>query len=124
MANSWHILVVEDEPDGQMVVSRLLKNFNITTDAVGTGEDALAALQSRAYTAAIVDLALPGMDGLEVVQTIKENPDTAALPCIAMTAYHTSKVKEQALEAGFDAYFSKPLDDTAFIREIERIVSN
>ncbi len=45
-----------------------------------------------------------------------------SLPCIAITAYHTSQLKKDALEAGFNAYFPKPLDDTNFIRELERVV--
>jgi len=116
------VLVIEDEPDGQVVVAKLLRYSNIETDAFGTGEDGLNALNNDNYKAAIIDLALPGMDGLQVIQQIRENPDTAQLPCIAITAYHTSAVKQQAIKAGFDAYFSKPIDDTTFIREINRIV--
>src|SRR4051794_39260214 len=113
----WQILVVEDEPDGQVVVSRLLKFFNITADAFGSAEEALQALGSKHYQAAIIDLALPGMDGLSLVGEIRNNNETASLPCIAITAYHTSSVRQQTIDAGFDAYFSKPLDDTSFIRE-------
>ena len=120
--NKWKILVVEDEPDGQVVVSRLLRYFNVGTDAVGTAEDALTALAENRYDAAIIDLALPGMDGLSLIRTIRADPNIASLPCVAITAYHTSAVKQQAIEAGFDVYFSKPLDDTSFIRELTRVV--
>lgn len=118
----WTILVVEDEPDGQMVVGRLLTYFHVNTDAVGTAEEALAALAEKSYTAAVIDLALPGMDGLSLVRAIRDNAELANLPCIAITAYHTSSVKQQAIDAGFDVYFSKPIDDTSFIREINRII--
>jgi two-component system sensor histidine kinase/response regulator len=121
--NDWNMLVVEDEPDGQIVVARLLRHFNVEADTVSTGEDALEALSQKSYTAVIVDLNLPGMDGLELVQAIRDNGNTSRLPCIAITAYHTSAVKQQAITAGFDAYFSKPIDDTAFVREITRIVN-
>lgn len=118
----WRILVVEDEPDNQLVVAGLLSYFNIAVDAVGTAEEALAFLQNVTYQCAIIDLMLPGMDGLSLVQTIRANDATAQLPCIAITAYHTSAVKQQAIESGFDAYFSKPLDDTTFVRELERLI--
>lgn len=119
----WTALVVEDEPDGQLVIAGILEIFNVATDSVGTAEEALHALAEHRYRAAIIDLALPGMDGLELVRTIRQNPAIASLPCLAVTAYHTSSVKQQALDSGFDAYFAKPIDDTLFVRELNRIVA-
>ena len=121
--SEWTALVVEDEPDGQLVVAGILELFNVATDAVGTAEDALRALAEHQYQVAIIDLALPGMDGLELVRTIRQNPATANLPCVAITAYHTSSVKQQAIDSGFNAYFAKPIDDTIFVRELNRIVA-
>lgn len=122
--DKWHMLVVEDEPDGQDVVAQILELYKISTDAVGTAEDALASLEQTKYTAAIIDLNLPGMDGVELVRKIRAHAILNSLPCIAITAYHTSAVKQQALASGFDAYFPKPLDDTAFVRELERVVTH
>lgn len=122
MTNS-QVLVVEDEVDGQEVIRGILDHANIAADAVGTAEDALTLLQQNSYRAVVIDLALPGMDGMELLATIRQNSDTAHLPCIAATAFHTSAVKQDALAAGFDAYFSKPLDDAAFIQEMGRILS-
>jgi len=119
----WTALVVEDEPDGQLVVAGILEYFNVASDAVGTAEDALQALAKHPYEVVIIDLALPGMDGLDLVRTIRQNPATANLPCVAITAYHTSSVKQQAIDSGFNAYFAKPLDDTLFAQEINRMVS-
>ena len=122
--NEWRILVVEDEIDGQEVVAELLSYSNIQSDAVMTGEEALKLLKSRTYNGVAIDLALPGMDGWEVLQAIRSNPETAGLPCVAMTAFHTSSVRQQALEAGFDGYFPKPLDDSTFVRELSRVISS
>ncbi len=121
--SDWKILVVEDEPDGQIVVGGILNYFSISMDAFNSAEEAIQALSDKLYTAVIIDLNLPGMDGISLVQAIRQNPPTADIPCIAITAYHTSTVKKQAIEAGFDAYFSKPLDDTSFIRELERVIA-
>jgi len=121
--NKWHVLVVEDEPDGQDVVAQILNLYNISTAGSATAEDALESLEHRDYTAAIIDLNLPGMDGIELVREIRAHEALNALPCIAITAFHTSAVKQQALASGFDAYFPKPLDDTAFVRELERVVA-
>ncbi len=123
MAKSdWNILVVEDEPDGQLVVSGILGYFNINVATVGTAEEAFAMLQEYPVTAAVIDLNLPGMDGIMLTRQIRGTPELQNLPCVAITAYHTSSVKAQAIAAGFDAYFPKPLDDTAFVRELERLL--
>jgi CheY-like chemotaxis protein len=120
--NAWNVLVVEDEPDGQEVVKGILEHFNIATRAVGTAEEAEQALRQDHYHAAVIDLALPGMDGMELIGAIRRNEATAQLPCIAVTAFHASAVKQEVLRAGFNAYFPKPLDDTAFMQELDRII--
>ena len=120
----WYVLIVEDEPDGQDVVAQILDFYNIATDIAGTAEEALEHLEHADYTAVIIDLNLPGMDGIELIREIRAHSELNALPCIAITAYHTSAVKQQALASGFDAYFAKPLDDTAFVRQLERVVED
>jgi CheY-like chemotaxis protein len=118
----WRVLIVEDEYDGQVVVTQILRLFRIESDSVGTAEEALNALATTPYTAVVVDLNLPEMDGIELVERLRAEASFREFPCVAITAYHTSAVKQQALQAGFDAYFSKPLDDTAFMRELERVI--
>ena len=120
---NWHILVVEDEPDGREVVKSILDYFNIGADTVGTAEDALDRLYHSHYNAVVIDLALPGMDGMELLGEIRSSAGISNLPCIAITAFHTSSVRMQALKAGFDAYFPKPLNNTAFVQELDRIIS-
>jgi CheY-like chemotaxis protein len=118
----WHILVVEDDPDGQEVVSRMLRHHNISVAVASTAEDALVYLRDHDFTAAVVDLALPGMNGWQLLDAIRADDTTHALPCIAITAYHSAEVAVDAIDAGFDAYFSKPLDTTSFVRELERVI--
>lgn len=122
--NKWHVLLVEDEIDGQEVVAGILDIFGVASDPVGTAEEGLERLDNKDYTAVIVDLHLPKMDGIDFIEVVRDDPRFEYLPCIAVTAYHTTEVKQQALEAGYDAYLPKPLDDTAFIRELERIIGN
>ncbi len=118
----WSILVVEDEPDGQEVVSSLLGNFNISTETAFTAEAALNLLDHTKFTGAVIDLNLPGMDGLSLVKRIRENPATAMIPCVAITAFHTSQVRQQAIAAGFNAYFSKPVEEISFVRELQHLI--
>jgi CheY-like chemotaxis protein len=122
--NNWHILVVEDDPDGQEVVATILEHMKIPLDVVGNAEEAEEMLfqSNKQFNAIIIDLALPGKDGWELLSQIQANANTANVPCIAVTAHHTSKLREEALTAGFTAYFPKPIDATSFARGLEAVL--
>jgi CheY-like chemotaxis protein len=120
----WYVLVVEDDPDGQEVVQRLLRHHGIRFDAAMDAETALELLDQHPYTAAVVDLALPAMDGWSLIKRIKSNPTTTDLPCVAITAFHSSDVSHKVLENGFIAYFPKPLDPLSFVQDMKRIVTS
>ncbi len=119
------VLVVEDDPDGQEMVTTMLQHMKFLVDSVDDGEQASEVLfnDSVPYGAIIIDLALPGKDGWELLGDILRNPTTANVPCIAVTAYHNSKLREEALRAGFTAYFPKPIDGTLLGRELERLIN-
>ena len=119
----WYMLVVEDDPDGQEVVQRLLRHHKIRFDAAMDAEAALDMLNQQVYTAMVIDLALPKMDGWSLLKRIKGNPATSALPCFAITAFHSSDVSVKAIQNGFAAYFQKPLDPLSFVQTIEQVVN-
>ncbi len=125
MTNKWRILVVEDDPDGQAVVGHILQYMNIEVDIAGDAEQAGQFLfeNKNTYHAIVIDLALPGKDGWELLSEIQNDPRTVEWPCIAVTAFHTSKLREEAIMAGFTAYFAKPIDATTFLRELESILA-
>jgi len=119
-----HILVVEDDPDGQEMITTMLEHLKYVVDTADNGEQASRMLfdSGNSYRAIIIDLALPGKDGWQVLQEIRNEPSTANVPCIAVTAFHNSKLREEALRAGFTAYFPKPIDGTKLGRELDRIL--
>jgi CheY-like chemotaxis protein len=119
--SDWHVLVVEDDPDGQEVVTRILRHHRITTDVASSAEDALKKLSSTHYDLAVIDLALPIMNGWALLEAVKANTKLSSLPCVAVTAFHSAEVAVEAIQAGFVAYFPKPLEATAFVRELQRI---
>jgi CheY-like chemotaxis protein len=116
------ILVVEDDPDGREVVSRMLRYHRIGAELVNDAEEALEKLARGHYSAVIIDLNLPGMDGWTLFKTIQQNSHTSQLRCIAITAYHSAETAVKAIETGFSAYFPKPLEATSFVRELERVL--
>ena len=121
MAKQWHILVVEDDPDGRELVSAILSHLNIPVDVANDAEQAeeLLFAAPNNYNAVVIDLMLPGKDGWDLLNAIQTHEQTSHLACIAITAYHSSKMREQALVAGFKAYFPKPIDATSFSRALE-----
>jgi len=122
--NNVHLLVIEDDADGQIVMSKLLAHLNISVDVAADAAEAEHFLfdSGKTYSGAIIDLALPDKDGWQILSEILADSRTANLPCIAVTAYHTSKLREDAIVAGFKAYFPKPIDGTRFMRELESIL--
>jgi CheY-like chemotaxis protein len=106
------VLLVEDDRYGWEVVVHMLNYHNIAVDVVNSAEDALNQLASNQYELAIFDLALPKMDGWQLLRAVQSDPQTADLPCVAITAFHDATVAREALSAGFVAYFPKPLQTT------------
>ncbi|MBZ0305552.1 MAG: response regulator, partial [Anaerolineae bacterium] len=86
------MLLVEDDAHGREVVRALLTHYEVAVDVAETAETALNFLREHPYNAVIIDLSLPGMSGWELLKRIQQNPATAALPCFAITAYHSSIV--------------------------------
>lgn len=119
---SKSILVVEDDPDGQELIARMLFRANIPVEVTGTAEDALQLLSPKDHVAIVIDLALPGIDGFELLSKIRADEILSKLPCIAITAFHTPALKQRVMQEGFDAYFPKPLDDKRFVKAISEIV--
>jgi CheY-like chemotaxis protein len=87
-----------------------------------SGEEALALTRDRGASPDLIlmDIHLPGMDGLSVVRAIKSDERTARIPILALTAHAMRGDKDRFLEAGCDGYISKPIDVKTFIASIER----
>lgn len=121
----YNILVVEDDVDGADVIRRILNTAGYQAAVVSSGETALDMLETQpdTFSAIVIDLALPEMDGFELMNIIRGADGFAELPLLAITAYHAPELKVQALEAGFNAYFPKPLDNSVFIHSLSRLLS-
>lgn len=118
-----YILVIEDNPDSQNLISLILRHHQINFDLVSSAEDALMMLTCCDYSAIVVDLVMPDMDGWTLLERVRHDRRTAHIPCLAVTAFHHSDVDFEALNAGFAAYFFKPLESDAFVGAIRRVSS-
>jgi PAS domain S-box-containing protein len=104
------VLLVDDDLDGRGVVRIVLEQCGARVTAVGSAGDGLAAFQRRKPDIVISDLAMPGMDGYEFIRRVREMSGRQPLPAIALTAHASADVRIKALQAGFDAYLTKPID--------------
>lgn len=120
----WRVLVVEDEFDSIQMVSKILRHHGAEVFIAHNGKECLQQLESLHPTLIIMDLALPEMDGWETLEKIRANPKTAKLPVVAITAYHSVNVAEDAHEAGFNAYFPKPLDTGRIIESLGDLLND
>jgi CheY-like chemotaxis protein len=120
---NWKALVIEDEVDSAEVVERILRYHNIVHAVAESAEEALSIVDEFKPTLLIVDLALPGMNGWDLLRELRNKPSTASIPAVAVTAFHSINLAQQAIKAGFIAYFPKPIEATSFVRELERVIS-
>ncbi|HEV7766270.1 MAG TPA: response regulator [Thermoanaerobaculia bacterium] len=118
-----NILVVEDNDMNMQLVEFLLEEGGYRIVKATSGEEALAITREVPGVAPdliLMDIHLPGMDGLSVVRAIKADERTARIPILALTAHAMRGDKDRFLEAGCDGYISKPIDVKTFIASIER----
>lgn len=121
-AHNWRILVVEDEYDSVQVVSRILQHHGAEVHVAHNGYECLDILNTLQPTLIIMDLALPEMDGWETLAKLRAIPEKAHIPVVAITAYHSVNVEEDASKAGFNAYFAKPLDTATIVKKLAEVI--
>ena len=89
-----------------------------------SGEEALTLLAEHPSTrVALIDLALPTMNGWELLSTLRSRPELSGIPAVAVTAYHSTQVAQEAIQAGFAAFFPKPINAVTFAEDLAKVVS-
>lgn len=118
----WNVLIVEDEYDSIQVMSRVLRYHGATVYVARNGHECLQVLDHFNPSVILMDLDMPLMDGWETLAHIRANPMTKHLPVVAITAYHSANVAEDAEKAGFNGYFPKPVSVRSIIPRLEQII--
>ena len=120
---SLRVLLAEDNLINQKVAAGFLRNMGLPVDVVADGRKAVDAMATTAYDLVLMDMQMPGMDGLEATRLIRAAHTGAShlrLPIIAMTANAMQKDREKCLEAGMDDYLVKPVAPESLAHMLER----
>lgn len=117
--NKGHILVVEDNQDNYELVRTILELAGYDTFQAITGRDGVDAARKQKPDLILMDMALPEMDGWDATQRIREDPETKHIPMVALTVHTLPIERKRALDAGVDAYISKPFDAAQFLQVVE-----
>jgi CheY-like chemotaxis protein len=120
--NRPRILVVEDNADMRDFLQRILERRGYGFLGAADGVEGMELALTEHPELILMDLSLPTLDGYEATRLLKANPDFAAMPILAVTAHARSVDKEKALEAGCDAYISKPYSIHQLFELIERFL--
>jgi signal transduction histidine kinase/DNA-binding response OmpR family regulator len=120
------LLLVEDNAVNQRVVLAMLRKKNYAIDVANNGQEALDKLERAAepYNVILMDVQMPVLDGLETTKAIRRNNNWDNLPIIAMTAHAMIGDRERCLQAGMNAYVSKPVQQAGLIAVIEQYLAS
>jgi two-component system sensor histidine kinase/response regulator len=119
------VLLAEDNAINSTVVTRLLEKRGHEVVPVGDGRDALAHLKQERFDVALLDVQMPGLDGLEVTARVRAREsasESGHLPIIALTARALTGDRERCLAAGMDAYLAKPIDARGLFQALDHLI--
>lgn len=119
-----NILLIEDNEQNRYLATFLLEKQGHTVTHAADGPSGLVLASRTRYDRIVLDIQLPGMDGLTVALALRADPNQSGIPLIAVTSYAMSGDRERFLSAGFDVYLEKPINPLTFVDEVISCNSN
>jgi two-component system cell cycle response regulator DivK len=116
------VLVVEDDPETRNFLLAALRQHGFRADGAHNGLQALEKAFTSAPALVLADIAVPGIDGIELCRRLRADVRTRAVPVLAITGYDDRHYRDRALQAGADRVLSKPCDPEALMRTIRELV--
>lgn len=116
------IFLVDDEPDVREVMREYLEDHGFQIEQAAFGEEALKKLETLRPHLILLDVVMPNMDGLEVLARIRQNPKTAKIPVVMLTAKGNTRVIMKAQELQADDFMTKPFDSEEFLGMINKYI--
>ena len=117
------ILLVEDNEMNRDMLTRRLERKGFEVAAATDGEEAVTRARTDPPDLVLMDMSLPVVDGWEATRRLKADPETRAIPVIALTAHAMPGDRDRALEAGCDDYETKPIDLPSLLEKIQALLA-
>lgn len=114
------VLIIEDNKINMLLVTELLSMAGFDARPALNAEEGIKLARELKPALILMDVALPGMDGLDATRLLKKDPDTKNIPVVALTAYAMNGDEEKAREAGCIGYITKPIDTRSFANTIRK----
>ncbi|HSE91054.1 MAG TPA: response regulator [Candidatus Binatia bacterium] len=117
------ILIVEDNEKNRKLVRDILQVKGYTTIESETAEEGIKLVLDKSPALILMDIQLPGIDGITALKRLRADPNTKAIPVIAITASAMTHNRQTMLAEGFDGYQTKPISVKEFLGEVERVLA-
>ena len=118
------ILVVEDNLANQMLAEAILQGHGYRVNLAASAPEALASIELERPDLILMDIQLPGQDGLSLTRQLKADPAQASIPVVAVTAHAMPNDRQLSLDAGCIGHITKPFSGEAFAAQIEAYIRN
>ena len=118
------ILIVEDNEKNMKLVRDVLQVKGYSTVEAGTAEEGIKLTAEHKFDLILMDIQLPGINGIDALLLLRADATTADIPVIAVTASVMQQDKKQIMEAGFDAYIGKPINLKEFLETVQRVLTS
>ena len=116
------VLVIEDNPDNMRLMTYALERKGYAVVAAPSGEVGLACAANEVFLFIIMDIDLPGIDGIETTKRLRAVERTALIPIVAITSFAMTGDAGRILDAGCNAYFEKPIDPLTIVDKIHAAI--
>lgn len=112
------ILVVDDVPENTLLIGRILNNEHYQVHTANSGHDAYGILKKEHIDLVILDINMPGIDGITMLKRMQASPELASIPVVMLTALDDSKTTLECMRLGACGYISKPYTGQSLLQQI------
>ena len=122
--SALRIVLAEDHEDNRNIYRTILEHYGYQVVIAMDGQSGLRLAREEQPDLILMDVSMPGMDGLEATRRLKADPATASIPVIAVTAHAMAEDRAKAEAAGCDGYLAKPVEPRRVLEEVARVLAD
>ena len=117
------ILYIEDHPAQSDIMRQMLEFSGCEVVLANSGEEGIDKAHEEQPDIILMDLRMPGMGGIEAIKQLKSAPNVSDIPVVVISAWTSSRNREEALQAGADKFIAKPVDTKRLMKQINKLIS-